>query len=323
MAFCHKLNQRERAAGRLLSGYAYILPAEAQWEYACRAGTKGDYAGDLDSMAWYANNAEEKTHPVGTKLANTWGLQDMHGNIREWCLDWYGDYPGGIETDYAGPASGNHHVCRGGNWHRGAGASTSSKRSKEAPGCCDDLNGFRIALSAIPEVKIVMIPIPAGTFAMGNMSPDVAEDEKNLTEVTLSKHWLGDNEITQAQFKAIMGKGSPRFQGTYLPMEHASWKDAVEFCQKLNERETATGRLPAGYAYTLPTEAQWEYASRAGTSGNYTEELDEMGWYKNNSEKETHPVGKKDQMPGDFTICKAMCASCATTDIVKAIREEA
>ena len=144
----------------------------------------------------------------------------------------------------------------------------------------------------ISDLDMVMLPIPAGNITLKSENSDVS-NEQELTQVTLSKYWLGETEVTQAQFKAIMGKGSPRFQGTNLPMEHASWEDAMEFCQKLNERESAAGRLPAGYTYTLPTEAQWEHASRAGTSGDYTEELDEMGWYKNNSEKETHPVGTK------------------------------
>ncbi|WP_308992177.1 formylglycine-generating enzyme family protein [Mariniflexile litorale] len=290
MNFCHKLTDQEHAAGRIPIGYTYTLPAEAQWEYACRAGTTGDYAGNLDDMGWYVNNSEDKSHPVGLKKANAWGLYDMHGNIREWCLDWYGDYPGGSKTNYSGPASGTHRVSRGGNWHRGAEASTASKRSKETQGRCDDLNGFRIALSPIPEIKIVMVPIPEGTFTLRNTGNN---KEKSLTEVTLSKFWLGETEITQAQYKSIMGIGSPHFQGPNLPMEHASWENAMDFCKKLNDIERAAGRLHDGYEYTLPTEAQWEYASLAGTSGDYTKEIDSMAWYKNNSERETHPVGTK------------------------------
>ena len=293
MAFCHKLNERERAAGRLPAGYAYKLPAEAQWEYACRAGTSGDYAGDLDAMAWYAKNAEDKTHPVGTKQANAWGLYDMHGNIREWCLDWYGSYPGGSVTDYAGPASGTQRVSRGGNWHRPAEACSSSNRGYRSQGRRDDLHGFRIALSSIPELKIVMLPIPAGTFTMGSTSSAAANDEKELTQVTLSKFWLGETEVTQAQYETIMGPGCPCFNGPDLPMEQASWEDAMAFCHKLNERERAAGRLPAGYAYTLPTEAQWEYACRAGTTGDYAGDPNAMAWYQKNSDRKTHPVGTK------------------------------
>jgi len=293
MAFCRKLNERERAAGRLPVGYTYKLPAEAQWEYACRAGSTGDYAGDLDAMAWYVENAEDTTHPVRTKQPNAWGLYDMHGNIREWCLDWYGRYPGGRVTDYAGPGSGTLCVSLGGCWERPAGDCRSSNRGYRPQGRRDDLHGFRIALSTIPELNIVMLQIPAGTFTMGSTSSAAANDEKALTQVTLSTFWLGATEVTQAQYATIMGPGFPRFWGPDLPMEQVSWTDAIAFCRKLNEQERVAGRLPDGYAYTLPTEAQWEYACRAGSTGDEPGDLDEIAWYKENSEGKTHPVGTK------------------------------
>jgi len=83
-SFIAKLNAQN-------DGFKYRLPSEAEWEYAARSGTTGDYAGNLDSMAWYSANSGSKTHPVGTKQANAWGLYDMHGNVWEWCQDWYSD----------------------------------------------------------------------------------------------------------------------------------------------------------------------------------------------------------------------------------------
>lgn len=97
-AFCRKLNDRERAAGRLPAGYIFTLPTEAQWEYAHRAGTDGPYSDSPDDSAWYNRNSGGTTHAVDLKHANAWGFRDLAGNVLEWCSDWYGDYPGGAVT---------------------------------------------------------------------------------------------------------------------------------------------------------------------------------------------------------------------------------
>lgn len=110
--FILKLNQMN-------DGYTYRLPSEAEWEYACRAGTTGDYAGDVKEMAWFFENAGERTHAVGQKQPNPWGLADMQGNVSEWCQDWY------HETYYGAPADGSawlrggeqkYRVFRGSSW---------------------------------------------------------------------------------------------------------------------------------------------------------------------------------------------------------------
>lgn len=150
MEFCRKLTERERAAGRLPAGYAYTLPTEAQWEYACRAGTTGEYAGDLNAMAWYKGNSGDQTHPVAQKQPNAWGLYDMHGNVWEWCLDWYGDYPGGSVTDPKGAASGSYRVNRGGSWRFFAAFCRSANRDRAGPGIRWGNLGFRLALSSSP-----------------------------------------------------------------------------------------------------------------------------------------------------------------------------
>lgn len=96
-------------------GWHLALPTEAQWEYACRAGTTGAYGGigRLDDMGWYSSNIGNSTHPVGQKTPNAWGLYDMHGNVWEWCADRYGGYPTGAVTDTTGSALGGNRVLRG------------------------------------------------------------------------------------------------------------------------------------------------------------------------------------------------------------------
>lgn len=149
LSFCRKLTERERSAGRLPEGYVYTLPTEAQWEYACRAGTTGDYAGSLDAMGWYTSNSADSTEPVGTKQANAWGLYDMHGNVWEWCLDWEGDYPGGNVTDPIGASSGSNRVNRGGSWLYSADNCRSAYRDGSDPGFRGNDLGFRLALSSV------------------------------------------------------------------------------------------------------------------------------------------------------------------------------
>ena len=117
--FCRKLSAlpQEKAAG-----HVYRLPTEAEWEFACRADTTtaysfGDDDDQLQEYGWYAENSGSSTHPVGEKKPNPWGLYDMHGNVLEWCQDWYGDYPSSSVTDPTGAASGARRVSRGGSWN--------------------------------------------------------------------------------------------------------------------------------------------------------------------------------------------------------------
>jgi formylglycine-generating enzyme required for sulfatase activity len=132
----------------LPSGWAWALPTEAQWEYACRAGTATMYAGDLDEMAWYSDNSGSKTNLVGTKKANAWGLHDMHGNVWEWCADGYGDYSAGAATDPTGDESGSGRVLRGGSWSSNAAYCRSAYRYGDSPDFRYYFLGFRVA--AVP-----------------------------------------------------------------------------------------------------------------------------------------------------------------------------
>jgi formylglycine-generating enzyme required for sulfatase activity len=148
MAFCRKLNERERAAGRLPAGYSFSLPTEAQWEYAGRAGTTGEYSGDPETMMWHVKNSSGTTHPVAQKKANAWGFFDMPGNVLEWCYDWYGPYPGGSVTDPTGPRSGYYRMARGGSWRMDMRVGRSAARSGGSAARLDFTIGFRLALVA-------------------------------------------------------------------------------------------------------------------------------------------------------------------------------
>lgn len=138
--------------GRLRSrtGLKFDLPTEAQWEYACRAGTTNTYSygnSENGKYMWYRGNASSTTHDVGAKLPNAWELYDMHGNVLEWCLDWYRNLSSG--TDPEGMTSGWDRVMRGGGWYGLANSCTSSYRDdKYAPSDNSDGRGFRLACSA-------------------------------------------------------------------------------------------------------------------------------------------------------------------------------
>ena len=142
--FCKKLSSK--------LGVHVSLPTEAQWEYACRAGTTGTYAGDLDAMAWYYGNSRSKTHPVGQKKANEWGLYDMHGNVSEWCLDvyeedFYARSPSSDPCNWKDENSGSDRVHRGGCWYGDAGNCRSADRDYYVPGIRDGNLGFRVVLA--------------------------------------------------------------------------------------------------------------------------------------------------------------------------------
>ena len=135
---------------RQLNGRAgmprYRLPTEAEWEYAARAGASGDRYGNLAAIAWYWDNSELRTHPVGGKAPNAWGLHDMLGNVWEWVQDWYGAYPGGPVMDPTGPGSGSSRVVRGGGWSGSSGAigCRSSNRWSAQPHTGGNIIGFRL-----------------------------------------------------------------------------------------------------------------------------------------------------------------------------------
>lgn len=148
--FCKRLSEllEEKKAGRV-----YRLPTEAEWEYACRAGSKmaycfGNDSKSLGDYAWFNANSNAQTHPVGEKKPNAWGLYDMHGNVHEWFLDWYGEYSQDAVADPSGPSNVSTRACRGGAWNSNPFFCRSAYRRKPGLQGLQMFHGFRVALSS-------------------------------------------------------------------------------------------------------------------------------------------------------------------------------
>ncbi|MBT5706019.1 formylglycine-generating enzyme family protein [Verrucomicrobia bacterium] len=154
--YCRRLTLLERSVGLLGLDLEYRLPTEAEWEYACRAGTitrfhhgdDPDYS-ELGAYAWYKENSEGSTHPVMTRLPNAWGLTGMHGNVHEWCSDRYGFLPGGYVEDPKGAREGEMHVIRGGSWLEQAKDCRTADRHRDWFVSDFGNVGFRIALGPV------------------------------------------------------------------------------------------------------------------------------------------------------------------------------
>ncbi|HUU18095.1 MAG TPA: SUMF1/EgtB/PvdO family nonheme iron enzyme [Sedimentisphaerales bacterium] len=333
------------------TGEHYRLPSEAEWEYACRAGRKGNYEGNLNEIGWYRDNSGGATHPAAQKKPNARGLYDMHGNAWEWCLDvWHCNYKGApddggpwLREDYL-PGVAIRRVLRGGAWCRFDFELSSTYRYRGTADFRSDGSGFRIVRSEAPvneepEIKIgaheysnrqsvtgsksevrvdgeafEFVRIPAGEFLMGSEEDD---PEKPVHRVRIGYGFdIGKTEVTLRQFRAFIeatdyqtdaekerwawtrtGRRdwdpAPLICWWNLPFEQSdddpvtcvSWYDAMEFCKWLSDE--------TGMQICLPSEAEWEYACRAGTTGQFAGDVDEMAWYRANSGLRTHPVGQK------------------------------
>ncbi|MBO4528739.1 MAG: formylglycine-generating enzyme family protein, partial [Victivallales bacterium] len=315
------------------TGLTFDLPTEAQWEYACRAGTTtalnsgknltdGDEDAAMDEFGRYTYNKSDgkggysEHTKVGSYLPNAWGLYDMHGNVWEWCLDWYELYGTDAVSDPVGPTSRSYRVIRGGGWRSVANYCRSAIRKNYSyptigQGLIDF--GFRIAclpqqdlyavvdLSGGPDAESYPVrysaigpdlnddtcrttelwlrKISAGTFTMGSPEDEVGRNsDETQHEVTLTQdYYIGVFECTQKQWELVMKKNPSVSKGPSCPVDKVSYDmirgtgsqagagwptygytvDATSFMGKL--------RAKTGLVFDLPTEAQWEYACRAGT----------------------------------------------------------
>lgn len=313
-SFITKLNE--------ITGKHFRLPTEAEWEYAARGGKMTNhfkYAGSavMNEVAWYNANSNAMLHPVAQKKPNELELYDMSGNVSEWCQDWYGTYEGNGLTNPQGPATGSYRVVRGGSVHTPARLNRVAYRNGYA---IDDRHadlGFRLvevlqdtAMASVKKLEIpmdkerldfevngvsfTMIKVDSGSCLMGATSEhkDLAYDwEKPMHYVTLSDFFIGQSEVTQELWKAVMDSVPSRFQNDPTnPVENVSWEDCQLFIAKLNALTGATFRLP--------TEAEWEYAARGGKNAQRklyagSDNPDEVVWYRDNSLGSSHPVGLK------------------------------
>ena len=322
---------------RAKTNQAFDLPTEAQWEYACRAGTTtalnngtnliGVYDDvNMNKLGRYRYNytdgkggySEYAHTTVGSYLPNAWGLYDMHGNVFEWCLDWWENWNGDPATDPKGNTEGSYRLIRGGNYSINAAGCRSANRYYYAPSDGIGSIGFRVALTIsdepapkpekymvvdlsggtnatsfaisylddVPEggwteeyktTKLVLRKIKAGTFSMGSPEDELGRyDDEVQHEVTLTKDfYIGVFETTQKQYELIKGGNPACYQGDARPVEYVSY-DMIRGSDKgsgwpANSDVDETSflgilRAKTNQAFDLPTEAQWEFACRAGTT---------------------------------------------------------
>ena len=295
----------------------YRLPTEAEWEYACRAGTSTEYSFGDSLTTSDANIDSDSIKAVGSCKSNAFGLHDMHGNVWELCEDWKADYPAGVVTDPKGPATGTGRVLRGGSFKLNVSWARSSSRNLITPTFrFDYVIGFRLARTV--DVKAAIAPtepkpdpvelmpvsgnllvspfseakakevqkeiamrlkkeveekvnlgngvsldlmlIPAGKFVMGSPASEKRRfSNETQHEVTLLKpYYMGKHEVTQEQWESVMRNNPSQSKGEKLPVTNVSWNDCQEFIKKLNASTNG--------GYMLPSEAEWEYSCRAGTS---------------------------------------------------------
>jgi formylglycine-generating enzyme required for sulfatase activity/uncharacterized caspase-like protein len=335
--FIRKLNQ---VAGQ---NYRLPTEAEWEYVARAGTTTEWSFGNDgfqIGKYAWHSGNGASKTHGVGLKMPNAFDLYDMHGNVWEWVEDcWHGTYndaPIDGSAWTTGCSDKSRRVLRGGSWDNHPDFLRSAYRIRSDPGSRDFSNGFRLA-SALPAqvsgsvikpdasnpsagkkkpTEIVqqgasakksgemvkdcsdcpeMVVIPAGSFVMGSSQNS---NEQPTHSVNLRSFLMGKTEVTQQQWETLMGRkpGTLNACGPDCPVEHVSRNEIQEFIFKLNQK--------TGQTYRLPSEAEWEYAARAGTDTDWSFGSDEAklgnyAWYVENIGSK-QAVGQK--LPNAFGL---------------------
>jgi formylglycine-generating enzyme required for sulfatase activity len=334
--FIRKLNQ--------LTGQNYRLPSEAEWEYSARAGTTSEWSfgndeSKLGNYAWYARNSNLQTEAVSRTMPNAFGLYDMHGNVWEWVEDcWHATY---IDAPSNGIpwttfCSDDYRVLRGGSWNNETALLRSAYRNGSSARYGRSSYGFRLASDlptptsgtgkepetstplgetkksietaqqgiAVPKaVKVIkdcfgcpeMVVLPAGSFVMGS---DKYAEEQPLRTVTIRGFLMGNTEVTQSQWRSVMTDNPSKQFGNDLPVESVKYEEVQEFLRRLSKR--------TGQKYRLPSEAEWEYAARAGTTtewsfGSVSKNVGDYAWFLDNGNQKTHATRLK--IPNAFWLC--------------------
>ena len=326
--FIQKLNQLTGQNYRLPSEAEWEYVARAgtttEWSFGNDEFQAGNYA-------WHAGNSVSQTHGVGQKMPNAFGIYDMHGNVWEWVDDcWHETYSGapiGGSAWTTGCGDKPRRVLRGGSWDNDPEFLRSAYRIKGYPGSRDFSNGFRLA-SALPvqvsgsvtkpeasspsagtkkpnEIdqqgasakksgEVVkdcydcpeMVVLPAGNFVMGS---EKFHDEGPPHEVSISMFLIGKTEVTRSQWKAVMNSDPSKGSGwscMSCPVDNVSWEDVQLYISKLNKQTSKR--------YRLPTEAEWEYAARAGTITNEAIGVDNTyGMKGGDNSTTTDPVARQ------------------------------
>jgi formylglycine-generating enzyme required for sulfatase activity len=293
--FIRKLNAQ--------TGKNYRLPTEAEWEFAAMGGNKSEgfiYSGsnNIEDVAWCDANGDTRTNEVGKKKPNELGIYDMSGNVQELCVDFQANYTNENQTNPNGPNNGPGHIMRGGGYNVFSAYAQSKVRNNIHPESVYSNVGLRLVLPNY-DIKIIepeMVFVEGGTFQMGSNFGE--SDEKPVHSVTLKSFYMGKHEITQAQWRVVMGSNATHNNGCEnCPVVLVSWREVQEYIQELNAQ--------TGKKYRLPTEAEWEYAAKGGkASKGFTysgsNDIGTVAWYYDNCENKGHVLGGK--LPNELGI---------------------